>query len=184
MARPRVRREIYEKRLNIALKPSFREKLDRYVIRTGVGISDILRDGAEIIMQNRLPVLGNISCGPIEEAIEQSDVFQIAPPHLGAQPGDYFLESSGSSMEPTIYSRDLVLLRPGIDVSTGEIVAVQIFRDSSMSDCDSTLKRFYHQPGSDTVTLKADNPAFDPIEAPAALVRVVGVFRGLVRRDN
>ena len=69
---------------------------------------------------------------------------------------------------------DLVLLRPNIALSLGEIAAVQVGEDA-------TLKHVHQQPGERVVTLRASNPDYQDMIVPADEVHIVGAYRGLVR---
>ncbi len=123
-----------------------------------------------------LPVLGQIPAGPLAEAVEEADSFVDEVGDLLAyKPGDFLLRVHGTSMiGDGILPGDLVLLRPDVHLHSGEVAAVQVGEDA-------TLKRVHFQPGEATITLKASNPAYNDMIVPAEQVRIVGVFRGLVR---
>lgn len=129
-----------------------------------------------------LPVLGSIPAGPLQEAIQQNDDWlEDAGSLLRHKPGDFLLRVSGDSMLLSgILPNDLVLLRPGIQPRSGEIVAAQIF-DETSGAIEATLKHLDYIDGKKLVRLRAANPAYPDREFPAQRVSVAGVFRGLVR---
>lgn len=162
-------------------------ELDKFARSIGSNLSAVLRDGAMMFKDGYLPVLGAIPCGPIEEATQHTPYYEIAPPVLKprADLGDYLLEASGDSMAPNITNKDYVMLRPNIDWSNGEICAVQVYENDDLTGpCQATLKRVYVDRTRAVATLKADNPAYPDIEVPLQRMRVVGVKRGLIRRDG
>lgn len=123
-----------------------------------------------------LPLLGSIPAGPLAESF--SDAIEIVEVDsvLKHRPGDFLLKADGVSMiGDGIFSGDLVLLRPQIDVQQGEIAAVH-----AGESYESTLKHVFFE--SHHVRLKASNPDFRDILVPLSDWRgVAGVFRGLVR---
>jgi repressor LexA len=139
----------------------------------------------------QLPVLGAIPAGPLEEVMAQGEVEWVgADAVLRSQPGDFLLRIKGDSMcGDGILEGDLVLLRPGIEAHTGEIVAA--LATGAGGDCDATLKHiFWRNEGKQVapsqgreVVLRASNPAYADLVLPAESVRIAGVFRGLVRQS-
>ncbi len=123
-----------------------------------------------------LPVLGQIPAGPLAEAIGEADTYvEGLSDLLPYKAGDFLLRVQGHSMiGDGIMPGDLVLLRPDVMAHAGEIAAVQV-------GDDATLKHVHQQPGSHQVVLRASNPDYADMEVPADEVRIVGVFRGLVR---
>jgi repressor LexA len=121
------------------------------------------------------PVLGKVAAGmPLlaEENVE--DMIQL--PEEWAAPGTFLLRVKGDSMVGAhILNGDYVLVDSKPTASDGEIVVALIGEEA-------TVKRFYKTPRG--ITLKAENPKFDPIQVPAnktesfrILGRVVGVMR-------
>lgn len=128
----------------------------------------------------RLPVLGSIRAGVLAEAVEQCDEWIDPGEALRAQEGDFLLQIAGDSMiGDNILPRDLVQLRPGVEVNNGEIAGVQVERDGVY---EATLKHVHFQPGRENVCLRASNPAYDDIFVPAGDLMIVGAYRGLIRR--
>ncbi|MDQ3814904.1 MAG: transcriptional repressor LexA [Armatimonadota bacterium] len=128
-----------------------------------------------------LPVLGCIPAGPLSEVLQEAEVFvEGLDDVLPYKPGDFLLRVQGDSMSGDgIYDGDKVLLRPHVQVNSGEIAAVHVGEDYC-----ATLKHVYFKPNKKTVELRASNPQYPPIVKPAHEVRIVGVFRGLVRSCN
>lgn len=140
----------------------------------------------------RLPILGSIPAGPLEEVITREDVETLPiDALLRSQPADFLLRIHGDSMiGDGILHGDLVLLRPGVEVHQGEIVAV--IATGAGGDCDATLKHLFWQsngksvPASQAseVLLRASNPAYSDLLIPAETIRIAGVFRGLIRQSS
>jgi repressor LexA len=139
-----------------------------------------------------LPLLGRIPAGPLEEAIQQESQAVSVSELLRAKAGDFLLEVKGDSMTGDgIFEGDKVLLRPQVQLESGEIAAVLIGTDH-----EATLKRVHLLPGTKAspdspdspdspqggeVLLRASNPAHPDRRLPAEDVRIAGVFRGLIR---
>ena len=130
-----------------------------------------------------LPLLGRIPAGPLEEAIQQGGQPVSVSELLRARPGDFLLEVKGDSMTGDgIHEGDKVLLRPEVQLESGEIAAVLVGPDH-----EATLKRVHLLPGTQAsphageVLLRASNPAYPDRRLPAEEVRIAGVFRGLIR---
>ncbi len=180
-------RERVDARLELKMRKSFKDKLAKFAQSSDLEMSVIMREGAQTIMDGRLPILGRIPCGPMQQAIQETPYYEIAPPIMRprADLGDYFLEAAGDSMTPDIRNGDLVMLRPNIEWQNGEVCAVQVFHDKNLDgDCEATLKKVFRNENSRQLTLKANNAEFKPMRVDAECVKIVGVFRGLLRRDN
>ncbi len=133
-----------------------------------------------------LPLLGRIPAGPAEEAIEEEGQAVSVSELLRARPGDFLLEVKGDSMTGDgIFEGDKVLLRPNVQLESGEIAAVLVGAEH-----EATLKRVHLLPGTENsaqsgeVLLCASNPAYPDRLLPAEDVRIAGVFRGLVRASR
>lgn len=127
-------------------------------------------------MMKTVPIIGTIACGtPIlaEENIQgEAHVAQ----HIAA---DFALWCKGDSMSPRFENGDLVFIRQQPSVDNGQIAAVLI-------DDEATLKHVYVSRG--TLTLVADNPAYEPLvyTDPAVLqtIRIIGLVTGYQRAVN
>ena len=70
---------------------------------------------------------------------------------------DFCLKAKGDSMiGARIMDGDIVFIRSQPEVENGEIAAVAI-------DDEATLKRFYRDEETGTITLVAENPAYSPM---------------------
>jgi repressor LexA len=130
-----------------------------------------------------LPLLGRIPAGPLEEAIEQESQAVSVSEVLRAKAGDFLLEVKGDSMTGDgIFEGDKVLLRPQVQLESGEIAAVLVGADH-----EATLKRVHLLQATQAphccgeVLLRASNPAYPDRRLPAEEVRIAGIFRGLIR---
>ena len=125
-----------------------------------------------------LPLLGCITAGPLSEALQMADVFiDTLDLLLPYKTGDFLLKVSGDSMTGDgIFDGDRVLVRPDVRVVNGEIAAVHVGDDYC-----ATLKHVHFRADSDIVELRASNPNYAVIEAKGDEVKIIGVFRGLVR---
>lgn len=134
--------------------------------------------GKVLVGQGGLPLVGRIAAGPLDEALQQADTYvEGLRDALPFEPGDFLLEVRGDSMiGDGIIEGDRVLLRPNVAVHSGEIAAVHCGDEYS-----ATLKHVHYQPGRKMMELRASNPQYDDIVLPAAQVRIVGVYRGLIR---
>lgn len=122
-----------------------------------------------------LPLLGSIPAGPLAEAIATAD--EVVEPNdlLPWREGDFLLRVRGDSMTGDgIFDRDLVLIRPNIELRQGEIAAV-LLGDAH----ETTLKHVFSK--GDKVILHASNPEYSDLTVPAETVKIAGVYRGLVR---
>lgn len=101
-----------------------------------------------------VPVLGKIACG--KPIFSEENIIDYVPTSQDRLPsGDNFwLDSVGDSMTPTIPQNSQVLIHKQSEVEDGEIAAVCI-------NDELTLKRVKHVKG--TVLLIPDNKDYDPI---------------------
>ena len=126
------------------------------------------------------PVIGEITAGPLREALCQSEEVVLSLSEaVGFRAGDFLLRVTGDSMSGDgILDGDRVLLRPGVALCNGEIAAVQITEGEQWQ---TTLKRVFAAPAWDYVELRASNPAYEPLRVPSDKVDIAGVYRGLLR---
>lgn len=143
-------------------------------------IAKLTAKGRFTIGAGGLPLLGSIPAGPLEEALAEADI--VIEPHalLSTKEGDFLLRVHGDSMiGDGILDGDLVLLRPNIEVTHGEIAAVLV-GDSY----EATLKHVLFGPKKSEIILRASNPKYSDIAAHATSVKIAGVFRGLIRNKT
>ncbi len=127
-----------------------------------------------------LPLLGQIPAGPLEEAIAQyaepSSFEQLLP----WRAGDFLLEVKGDSMVGDgILEGDKVLLRPNIQIESGEIAAVLVGEENGGAP-EATLKRVFFETPSEII-LRASNSKYPDRLIEGERVRIAGVYRGLIR---
>ncbi len=129
------------------------------------------RSGSESIA---VPVLGRVAAGlPIAAQENIEDMIHL--PKDWAPAGAFLLRVRGNSMEGAhILDGDYVLVHPQPAAANGDIVVALIGEDA-------TVKRFYRT--REGITLKAENPLFEPIEIPAddASARIIGRVVGVIR---
>ncbi len=121
-----------------------------------------------------IPMLGRIAAGMPVEAVEQREVLNFAD-FTGN--GDTFaLEVRGNSMiDDHICDGDVILLERVTQVRDGEIVVALV------AGSDTTLKRFYREPG-DVIRLQPANAAIKPILVPAGDVQIQGRLLAVLRK--
>jgi len=126
-----------------------------------------------------IPILGNVAAGqPLLAQENIEDMIHL--PKDWAPEGAFLLKIQGNSMEGAhILDGDYVLVHPQQNATNGEIV-VALIND------EATVKRFYRTDRG--ITLKAENPKFDPIEIEKSetqsfrlIGRVMGVLRVMKR---
>jgi len=137
-------------------------------------IQEMRRNRQESPLSLEIPLLGRIAAGAPVEAVEQRSTLSFQD-FLG-NPDTFALEVRGDSMiEDHICSGDLILLEKISQARDGDIVVALI------SGSETTLKRFYREPG-DTVRLQPANSALKPIFVPAADVEIQGRLLAVLRK--
>lgn len=132
---------------------------------------ELLVDRAKRVVRPGVPLVGQVAAGQPILAEENIEEMLEIPAVIGAESGDYALNVRGDSMRDAgILEGDVVIVRPGSDADTGEIV-VALIGD------EATVKRFFREP--EAIRLEAENPDYEPIVTRDAelLGRVIGVFR-------
>ena len=106
------------------------------------------------ITTHKLPMLGEIACGEPRFINENRESYVDAGTNIKA---DFCLKAKGDSMiNARIMDGDVFFIRRQPVVENGEIAAVAI-------DDEATLKRFYRDGNTGTITLVAENPAYAPM---------------------
>lgn len=106
------------------------------------------------ITTHKLPMLGEIACGEPRFINENRESYVDAGTNIKA---DFCLKAKGDPMiNARIMDGDVVFIRRQPVVENGEIAAVAI-------DDEATLKRFYRDGNTGTITLVAENPAYAPM---------------------
>ncbi len=121
-----------------------------------------------------IPLLGRIAAGSPVEAVEQREALNFASFTGGGN--TYALEVSGNSMiDDHICDGDFILLERVSEVRDGDIVVALV------AGSDTTLKRFYREPG-DMVRLQPANSVMRPIVVPARDVQIQGRLLAVLRK--
>lgn len=117
-------------------------------------VSDAEFDNIFPIKVHKYPLLGEVACGEPIFMSEERENYIMAGTDVEA---DFCLIAKGDSMiNARIMDGDVVFIRKQPIVENGEIAAVAI-------DDEATLKRFYRDEGTGTITLVAENPAYAPM---------------------
>lgn len=95
------------------------------------------------------PILNNIIDDFPTMAIDDYDDWEEISETMASQGEHFAIRMVGTSMEPEIYERDIVIIRKQSNVNNGDIALILI------NDEEATLKRVYYQ--SDGVRIMADN---------------------------
>ena len=127
-----------------------------------------------------IPIVGRVAAGLPQLAAENiEDTIHL--PKAWAPAGAFMLKVTGESMIGAhILDGDYVLVHPQQTAANGEIVVALIGEEA-------TVKRFYRTEKG--VTLKAENPRFEPIEVKGSVVeghddetfRLIGKVMGVLR---
>lgn len=121
-----------------------------------------------------IPLLGRIAAGAPVEAVEQRETLNFAD--FAGNPDTFALEVRGDSMiEDHICDGDLILLERASQVRDGDIVVALV------GGSETTLKRFYNEPG-ERVRLQPANAALSPVVVPAAAVQIQGRLLAVLRK--
>ncbi len=139
--------------------------------------------GPKYIQENRrqrdiasltVPLMGRIAAGRPVEAVEDRATLNFAD--FAGNPGTFALEVRGESMiDDHICDGDMVLLERASEVHDGDIVVALV------GGAETTLKRFYREPGN-KVRLQPANAAIEPIIVPAADVQIQGRLLAVLRK--
>lgn len=121
-----------------------------------------------------IPLLGRIAAGSPVESVAQRETLNFAD--YTGNPNTFALEVRGNSMiDDHICDGDLILLERVNQARDGEIVVALV------SGSDSTLKRFYREPG-DQVRLQPANSTLKPIIVSARDVQIQGKLLAVLRK--
>lgn len=121
-----------------------------------------------------IPLLGKIAAGLPVESAGGTDTVNFAD--FAGDPNTYALQVRGESMvEDHICDGDYVLVQRAETARDGEIVVALV------NGAESTLKRFYREPG-DRVRLQPANASMEPIYVPGAAVAIQGKVLAVLRK--
>ena len=118
-----------------------------------------------------LPLVGRVSAGMLEEAIEQTERIDFGD--FWNASGSYVLEVDGDSMiEAHIAPGDYLVVKRRRTANKGDIVIART------SEGDATVKYWF--PEKNRIRLQPANKRYKPIYTNDA--KVIGVVTGVVRR--
>lgn len=121
-----------------------------------------------------VPLLGRIAAGAPVEAIEQRATLSFAD-FVGSK-DTYALEVSGDSMvDDHICNGDMILVERVREARDGEIVVALV------AGSDTTLKRFYKEPGG-MIRLQPANSALKPIYVHPRDLQIQGRLMAVLRK--
>jgi repressor LexA len=121
-----------------------------------------------------IPLLGRIAAGSPVESVEQREVLNFAD--FAGSADTFALEVRGNSMiDDHICDGDVILLERVAEVRDGDIVVALV------AGCETTLKRFYREPG-DNIRLQPANSAVRPIVLHARDVEIQGRLVAVLRK--
>lgn len=183
-ARKTTRRERADERMELRLTTSFKEQVAQFASQIDRDMSDVWQESVKIFMNCRLPILASVPCGELREAVEETMYYEVVSPSMRPQAvkGDYLLRADGDSMAPRINNGDLVMMRPDIDFSFGEVCAVMVTDEDGSAR--GTLKCVLVSEDRRTVTLRALNARYSETVVPAERVKIVGVLRGIMNSNG
>lgn len=130
-----------------------------------------------------VPLLGAIAAGepiPVPQADawaadSGAETMELPAELVRGKQNVYGLTVKGNSMvDALINDGDIVLMQPANSANNGEMVAVWLKRDKTV-----TLKKLYQEKG--TIRLQPANSAMKPIRVPADDVEVQGKVVGVIR---
>jgi repressor LexA len=120
-----------------------------------------------------VPLVGRIAAGSPTQALEEIEDVMELPASIVGDGTLFMLRVKGDSMiEAGIHDGDFVVVRKQDDATPGSIVA-------ALLDDEATVKTLVRQ-GSRTL-LKAENPAYAPIEVNTDNGRIMGKVVALLR---
>lgn len=118
----------------------------------------------------KVPILGSVSCGLPNFAVENIEEYVQLPVALFGQGSFFLLRASGESMiEAGIQDGDLVLVRQQDYAHAGQIVVALIGND------EATLKRYYPEPEHNRICLHPENSTMEDIYVSCCAIQGVAV---------
>ncbi len=132
--------------------------------------NEYLIDNDDVVL---VPLLGNISAGNLNEAIENPDEYFSIPKSLLPKNKDVFtlLVKGDSMINAGIYDKDIVIIEKTNEAKNKDIIV-------AMSDENEvTLKRFFKE--KNYIRLKPENDLMDDIILPNVTVlgKIIGLYR-------
>lgn len=149
------------------------KQLGRYEDTLDSIVSSLLDESPSGKTAAMVPLLGNISAGPLNLAEQYvEDWIPVPRSKVKNNEGVIFLRVKGDSMiDDHILDGDLVLVKPQPIAENGDIVVAVI-------ESEATVKRFYKE--KDHIRLQPSNPNYKPIILQRDFVisgKVIGLLR-------
>jgi len=130
-----------------------------------------------------VPLLGRIAAGepiPVPDSDFSpfdSETILLTRDMVRDPKGVYALQVRGDSMiDALIHDGDIVIMRHVQEAANGDMVAAWL-----KDEKETTLKRFYWEPGRRQVRLQPANPAFAPIYVDPANLEIQGKVIAVIR---
>jgi repressor LexA len=118
----------------------------------------------------KVPILGAVSCGLPNFAVENIEEYVQLPVALFGQGPFFLLRAFGESMiEAGIQDGDLVLVRQQDYANAGQIVVALIGND------EATLKRYYPEPEHNRICLHPENSTMEDIYVSNCAIQGIAV---------
>jgi SOS regulatory protein LexA len=118
------------------------------------------------------PLLGRVSAGPLSEAIEDAEAFELTD--LFSPCEHFLLRIRGDSMiEDGIRDGDFAIVRPQSECRDGDVVVALI------DGGEATVKRFYRQ--KFRIKLQPANAAMEPLYFEPQRIQIRGHVVGIIR---
>jgi repressor LexA len=144
-----------------------------YLIPREDGQFEIVREPVRDVVY--VPLFGNAACGREEFFADDNLEERIPLPArtLGITDDCFLVRARGTSMEPKIHDRDLLLVQPRPTAENGQIVVVAL--EDGVYAKQLAL-------GQQELFLQSFNPAYKPMPVDAGQrLRILGVVRGVLR---
>ena len=133
-------------------------------------INDTIQASPEL---NRVPILGNVSCGLPEYAEENFEEYVALPTALFGSGEFFLLRANGNSMiEAGIEPGDLVVVRKQTTAEEGDIVVALV-------ENETTLKRYYKDHQRQCVRLHPENSRMKDIYVQECTIQ--GVAQHIIK---
>lgn len=166
--------------LNVLEKKHFIER-SRDISRGLRLTEDVAPPAADLTIS--VPLLGRIAAGepiPVPDSDFSpfdSETISLTRDMVRDPEGVYALQVRGDSMiDALIHDGDIVIMRRVQEAVNGDMVAAWL-----KDEKETTLKRFYWEPGHRQVRLQPANPAFAPIHVDPANLEIQGKVIAVIR---
>lgn len=122
-----------------------------------------------------IPLLGQISCGDFNSALETSDETYPVSANLIKKPDQYFcLTCKGISMSGIAEEGDIVLVNTKVEPRNGKICVFRIGEDAAMG--------YFHQDSKGLIEIRKANKSYPPLRVHDEGFEIVGVIEYVMKR--